>query len=127
MQLGEWVGATLKLKGEVERRKGGVSSLSRGAGPLKGWRDELSMTGKCQGVERQEVGRASSLPVPRTEVCADSHPVGGEREDGIWRRGGVFSKMNGYSLSWEVKETQLRCLSWGGLKVSYKVIMQPLD
>lgn len=111
MRLGEWAVGTTKLKGEVEKRKGLVSFVSRGGGPLRAWSGQLSMSGKCQGVERQDFSRVVCLPTPRTEMCANSHPVCGEREEGILRRGRVFSKLTLLSLSRGIRETQLRDLS----------------
>lgn len=61
--------------------------MSRGSGPLRGWSGELSMTGKCQGMERQEVRRASFLPGPRTEMGADFHPVCGAERGGHTEKG----------------------------------------
>lgn len=85
-----------KLKRDVENRKGLVSFVPRARGPLRECSGELSVTGKCQGVERQDVSRALSLPVPKTEKCANFHPLG-EREEGILGRGGVSSKISGLS------------------------------
>lgn len=88
-----------KLKRDVENRKGLVSVVTRVGGPLRDCSGELSVTGKYQGVDRQDVSRALTLPVPRTEMCTNFHPLAGETEEGILARGGVFSEITGLSLS----------------------------
>lgn len=66
-----------EVQGRSRKAKGGCLPCVRGSGPLRGGSGELSMTGRCQGTERQEVSRASFLPEPRTEMGADFHPVCG--------------------------------------------------
>lgn len=67
--------------------KGGCLLCVRGSGPLGGWSGELSITGECQGMERQEVRRALFLLNPEQKWVLTSILFVGQGEEGIWRRG----------------------------------------